>query len=48
MDETSCDARMHVSGKDVSWESHFTSVGPFPVFDKNRVCLSFNEIAFKF
>lgn len=48
VDEPSCGARMHVSGNDVSWESHFTSVGPFPVFDENRACLSFDEIAFKF
>lgn len=48
VDEPSCGARMHVSGNDMSWESHFTSVGPFPVFDENRACLSFDEIAFKF
>lgn len=48
MDESGCDVRTHVSGTDVSGESRVTSVGPFPVSDKSRACLSFNEIAFKF
>lgn len=48
MVESSCDVRTHVSGTDVTGESCFTSVGPFPVSDQNRACLSFNEIAFKF